>query len=380
MLPDAPLLVIFDCYLRGSGELEAWRTLVHVCRKWRNLVFGSSNRLNLRLVCTPRRRVREMLDIWPPLPIVMSPYGLSKLSTRAADNIIAALEHNDRIQHVELWEVSSSLLNKAFQVMQGPFPVLTDLDIRCDEDEIAPVVPDSFLGVFAPRLRKLSLDNIPFPGLPKLLFSASDLVEISLWHIPHSGYISPSAMVDCLSSLDRLESLWLLFKSSQSRPDRETRPPPPQTRCVFPSLAHFEFKGASDYLEDFVARINAPLLDHLDIGFFHQLLFDTPQLAQFISRTPSLRHTMKHAWPFPMLALRSHFDRQLTKDSGWKYPATNKIGSSHPWRKSVALPSLGLSLPRWNTFTSAKLDIYDRLGKTTSRTPNGSNFYVHSLL
>jgi len=288
MLPDVPLLEIFDCYLHESGGLEAWRTLVHVCRKWRNLVFGSSNRLNLRLVCTPRRRVREMLKIWPPLPIVIFPYGLSKISTTAADNIIAALEHNDRIQHVELWEVSSSLLDKAFQVMQGPFPVLTDLDIRCDEDEIAPVVPDSFLGVFAPRLRKLSLDNIPFPGLPKLLLSASDLVEISLWHIPHSGYISPPAMVDCLSSLDRLESLWLLFKPSLSRPDRENRPPPPQTHCVLPSLAHFEFKGASDYLEDFVARINAPLLDHLDIGFFHQLIFDTPQLAQFISRTPKL--------------------------------------------------------------------------------------------
>jgi hypothetical protein len=41
-------------------------------------------------------------------------------------------------------------------------------------------------------------------------------------------------------------------------------------------------------LEDFVARINAPLLDYLNIGFFHQLIFDTPQLAQFVSRTPGL--------------------------------------------------------------------------------------------
>ena len=96
-------------------------------------------------------------------------------------------------------------------------------------------------------------------------------------------------MVDCLSTLSRLELLWLLFESSWSRPDQESRhDPPPQTRFVFPSLAHFEFKGASDYLEDFVARINAPLLDHLDIGFFHQHIFDTPQLAQFVSRTPRL--------------------------------------------------------------------------------------------
>lgn len=288
MLPDVPLLVIFDYYLHESRGIEAWRTLVHVCRTWRNLVFVSPHRLDLRLVCTARRSVREMLEIWPPLPMVIFRYGLSNISTPAADNIIAALEHNDRIRQVELYEVSGSLLDKALAVMQGPFPVLTDLDIRCGEDEMASVVPDSFLGGSAPRLRKLSLDHIPFPGLPKLLVSASDLVEISLWHIPHAGYISPSAMVDCLSTLTRLESLWLLFQSSRSRPDRESRPPPPQIRFVLPSLAHFEFKGASNYLEDFVARIDAPLLHCLDIGFFQQFIFDTPQLAQFVSRTPRL--------------------------------------------------------------------------------------------
>jgi len=227
-----------------------------------------------------------MLGIWPPLPIVITPYGLSKTSTLAADNIIAALERNDRIHRVELWELSSSLLDEALAVMQGPFPVLTDMDLRCDEGEIAPVVSDSFLGGFAPRLRKLSLERIPFPGLPTLLLSATDLVEISLWHIPHSGYISPSAMVNCLSTLNRLRSLCLLFETSLH--DRDSRPPPPPTRFVLPSLAHFEFKGASDYLEDFLASIDAPLLEHLAIGFFHQLIFDTPQLAQFVSRTPRL--------------------------------------------------------------------------------------------
>ncbi len=37
-----------------------------------------------------------------------------------------------------------------------------------------------------------------------------------------------------------------------------------------------------------MARIDAPLLGDLDIRFFHQLIFDTPQLTQFISRTPNL--------------------------------------------------------------------------------------------
>jgi hypothetical protein len=46
------------------------------------------------------------------------------------------------------------------------------------------------------------------------------------------------------------------------------------------------FGGVSEYLEDLVAQIDAPLLDKLFITFFHQLIIDTPQIAQFISRTP----------------------------------------------------------------------------------------------
>jgi hypothetical protein len=37
-------------------------------------------------------------------------------------------------------------------------------------------------------------------------------------------------------------------------------------------------------LEDFVVRIDAPLLDVIYIFFFHQLIFSIPQLAQFMRR------------------------------------------------------------------------------------------------
>ena len=351
MLPDVPLLVIFDCYLCVSGGMEAWRTLVHVCRQWRALVFGSPHYLNLRLVCSAKRPVREMLEIWPPLPIVIVPYGLSENSKPAADNIVAALERNDRIHRVELWEVSSSLLDKALAAMQGPFPLLTDLDIRCDADEMAPVVPDSFLGGFAPRLRKLSLEHIPFPGLPKLLWSASDLVEISLWHIPHSGYISPEAMVDCLSTLNSLESLWLLFESSRSRPHRESRRPLPQTRFVLPSLAHFEFKGACDYLEDFVGRINAPILDRLDICFFHQIIFDTPQLAQFISRTPRLETYDEARVAFSNVGVEVTF--RSTVDRGLRLEISCRRQN---WQLSSLAQLCSASVPR--VFTAAVEHLY----------------------
>jgi hypothetical protein len=47
-----------------------------------------------------------------------------------------------------------------------------------------------------------------------------------------------------------------------------------------------KFEGIGEYLEDLVAWIDAPLLGELKITLFHQPIFDTPQLAQFISRAP----------------------------------------------------------------------------------------------
>ena len=68
MLPDDVLLVIFDnCtnkYQNTKKDIEAWwHSLVHVCRRWRAIVFVSPRRLNLRLVCPVVRthRVRCLL-------------------------------------------------------------------------------------------------------------------------------------------------------------------------------------------------------------------------------------------------------------------------------------------------------------------------------
>src|SRR5258708_29307443 len=78
VLPDVVLLEIFDCHVDQAREedhdplkIQAWHTLVHVCRKWRSVVFGSPLRLNLRLLCTEQTPVREMLAVWPPLPIII---------------------------------------------------------------------------------------------------------------------------------------------------------------------------------------------------------------------------------------------------------------------------------------------------------------------
>jgi len=204
------------------------------------------------------------------------------------ENLVAALKHADRVCEIRLWPVQSSQWEHVLVTMQQSFPELTDLKIQ-SEDETTPVVPDSFLGGFTPRLRSLRFERIPFPGLPKLLLSATGLVKISLQKIPNSGYISPEAMVNCLSTLTKLVELELSFMSPPSCPHRESRPLPPLTRSVLPALQHFGFLGVSEYLEDLVARIESPALDSLQIKYFHQLIFDTPQLTRFISRTPQLK-------------------------------------------------------------------------------------------
>src|SRR6266481_6827218 len=94
-------------------------------------------------------------------------------------------------------------------------------------------------------------------------------------------------MATALSALTSLEKFSLWFQSPRSCPGRGRRHPPPPTRSVLPALTEFDFKGVSEYLDDLVARIDAPLLDRLDIEFFTQLIFHTPQLAQFIGRKPN---------------------------------------------------------------------------------------------
>ena len=198
----------------------------------------------------------------------------------------AAIAHHNRICKINLY-LTSPQLQQLAPAMQEQFPALTDLMLGypgCYSPP-APALPDGLLGGCAPRLQSLKLKSIPFPALPKFLLSATDLVHLSLRNIPHSGYFSPEAIVTGLAALTNLETLAIGFESPLSRPDQESRLSPPPTHTILPALTRFSFHGVSKYLEDFVARIEAPLLDFIFITFFHQLIFDIPELVRFMQRT-----------------------------------------------------------------------------------------------
>ena len=59
--------------------------------------FGSPRRLNLRLDCTRKTRVRDTLDVWPALPLVIR----AAVTETNVDDIVAVLEHTDRVNMSE---------------------------------------------------------------------------------------------------------------------------------------------------------------------------------------------------------------------------------------------------------------------------------------
>ena len=299
MLPDDVLIAIFlailDEYRDKLGEeemvalMKAWQTLVHVCRRWRSVVFGSPRHLNLQLICTHRTPASDTLVVWPALPLVICCHGYS---IQSVDNIVAVLERSNRVHHIDLDGISRLHLETILAAMKVPFPELTNLNLTLwldTSDDTVQVLPDSFLGGSAPRLQTLHFRGIPFPGLPNLLLSATHLVNLFLYGIPRSGYISPEAMVTALSTLTSLDTLYLHFQSPQSFPVMASRGPPPPKPFVLPVLTEFQFKGVSEYLDDLMARIEAPQLFTLYIRFFNQTLFGSPPLVRFISRIPGLK-------------------------------------------------------------------------------------------
>jgi hypothetical protein len=269
-LPDNVLLDIFEFCLmvqeRISGErAKMWNKLLHVCRTWRHIVFQSPLRLDLRLFCTDSTPVKETLDVWPRFPI-----EIRSDRVELADNIIAALMHPERICDISLYGIRIPLERLA-SAMQKPFPALEHLALWPDADgEDGPVLPDTFLGGSAPRLRGLTLHRITFPTLPRLLLSSSDLFWLHLHDISPPGYIPPRSMVTYASALTKLEFLIIEFKSPASIPDRTISTPFRPTRAVFSSLTHFQFRGTSEYLEDLVAQFNAPVLEVVNITLFNQ--------------------------------------------------------------------------------------------------------------
>ena len=77
MLPDDLLLEIFDAHrISQSGFSDCrfwkWVRLVHVCQRWRQIIFDSPLRFCIHLRCTDKIDVKKFLGCWPAFPITVS--------------------------------------------------------------------------------------------------------------------------------------------------------------------------------------------------------------------------------------------------------------------------------------------------------------------
>jgi hypothetical protein len=263
---------------------------VHVCQRWRYLILASPSRLDLKLVCSPGTPVRKTLGSLAAFPIIVN---YDRVAPKDEDNVIAALEHPDRVRRIGLSGLTRTLWEKLDAAMQEPFPSLTHLSLTGpkDKDERALALPRKLLGAGALRLQELYLEGMSYPGLPQFLLSAPELVNLRFTKIPSTCYVSPEDMLTGLAGLPRLESLEIEFQSSTlSNILSDQRLMTPTTPAVhLPSLKLFIFKGFSEYLEGLVAQIDAPQVTKFNIEYFSQSTYQVPQLARFLVRSEYLK-------------------------------------------------------------------------------------------
>ena len=127
MLSDNVLVEIFDFYVNVYNPFldtpNAWHTLVHVCRRWRYIVFASPHRLNLRLEYEGHQPLSKILDAWPVLPVILRSSTSHPKSDRRWNNLVATLEseHYNRICEISITDMPKSRWERFAAAMQKPF-------------------------------------------------------------------------------------------------------------------------------------------------------------------------------------------------------------------------------------------------------------------
>jgi len=163
-LPNEVLLLIFSFHRLLSATSNClpsvawrWHVLVHVCQRWRYLIFGSLRHLGARLVI-PRNSLKTPLDSWSALPLSIwhesEDYSEDYMSREQMDNILAAFEHSDRIREMSFSVASCYPLSRLTH-HNGSFLTLEHLALSgFRPDSYLMVLPREFLASFVqPRSR-----------------------------------------------------------------------------------------------------------------------------------------------------------------------------------------------------------------------------------
>ena len=264
-----------------------WHRLAHVCQRWRFVISTSPLRLGLQILCKSGASIERVLDSWGTLPLIVRFKG--RKTNSLPQNIGIALSRPDRVREIDLALTSTAFMS-IVDAIKKPFQTLECIRITIiNATEPLLLFDNAFLGGSAPRLREITLDgiNFPFPEMNRVI-SSNNLVELRISRIPKTGYFSADALVTALSVSTKLRELQVGFHYPASLPTQSTTSPPLQ-RTSFPSLWLLEFHGASEYLEDFVSRVDFPSLSYMTTEFFNQIFFEIPEFCRSIPLLSAFR-------------------------------------------------------------------------------------------
>jgi len=147
-----------DWHPEAIEQATAWQSLVQVCQRWRDIIYGSPNYLDLQIHCSDKTPFRKNFSRWPEFPLTLQ-YTIYPKDDD--DDVVFALEHPDRVRRVDL-RIGRSLppssssfkdsivVDEVLEAMQVPFPALTYLSLTGpdpeDDEEEAFGLPSDFFG------------------------------------------------------------------------------------------------------------------------------------------------------------------------------------------------------------------------------------------
>jgi len=224
-------------------------------------------------------------------------------------------------------------MSKAETIMQKSYPALTHLGLEFGYNEPY-VLPKGFLNGSSPCLQYLCLRRFLFPEVPTFLLSSHNLVTLKLEAMYQDCFISPEAMVECLSGMTKLKTLSISFDEDDMDLfafDQERTRLAFTTRVILPSLTRFHFTGHCGFLEKFIAQIDAPLLLRLGITYHYDEDTDgvqASQLFRFVGHTENLKFDK-------FSRARVRFEDEVTLDC-----SRGKCPKASPGLLSITCPGL----------------------------------------
>ncbi|KAH9990655.1 hypothetical protein BJV74DRAFT_987792 [Russula compacta] len=308
-IPDEVLLEIFDSYRQFFREghrdqsdwnrRPKWFKLVHVCKRWRRIVFASSTRLDLCLVIAPNNP-GNMKTIFspriPPLPIALdyrlrgsfASYRCS--NTKDLRRVLAALKRRDRVRGITFSGTVRDF-GKFFNATNYPFPALSSLDLRNKFTLIPELTLRATFQGSAPHLRHLTLHFFSFTSMSQLLSSATALVELSLGIYISFGLLPTASLLTHLQGMRSLRRLELCTKGNPSSINRGMPTAKPGDIILLPKLTCFHYQGDSLFFGTLLAGFAAPSLRDVQIVLSNNTESLNLHFPRFIDNIEKLYHS-----------------------------------------------------------------------------------------